>query len=161
MPVCDCCGTRAAAFQISLEKRKTVTRQRLCPTCAEEMGLYLDAQQLPQSLAHICAPLLAPVGDQPERACPECGTTLTTISSRGHVGCPTCYETFETDLAAILHPERERSYRGRLPRRLQRYRRLLMEGGSLRRELDHAVRAEDYEEAARLRDALNSIETEE
>jgi protein-arginine kinase activator protein McsA len=36
-----------------------------------------------------------------------------------------------------------------------------MEGSSLRMELESALEEEDYEEAARLRDALNSIDLED
>jgi protein arginine kinase activator len=161
MPVCDCCGKRQAAFHISIERRKTVTRQRLCRPCAEEMGVYAGPSRLPPSVPYLCEPLLVGEDEETERVCPECGATLSAVAASGKVGCPTCYETFEVDLTAILRKTRERAYRGRLPRRLARYRKLLMEGSSLRMELETALQVENYEEAARLRDALNSIDLEE
>ena len=161
MPVCDCCGERHAEFHVSIARRKTVTRQYLCTACAEELGILVGPSSLPPSVPHIFGPLLSGEDEETERVCPECGTSLSTVTASGRVGCPTCYETFEIDLASILRKTRERAYRGRLPRRLARYRRLLMEGSSLRMELETALQVEDFEEAARLRDALNSIDLEE
>lgn len=161
MPVCDCCGKRPAAFHLSLERRKAVTRQRLCAPCAEELGVNTGSNRLPSSIPYICEPLVMGEEQEVDRVCPECGTKLSAVAASGRVGCPSCYEAFEVDLAAILQSTEEMAYRGRLPRRLARYRRLLMEGSSLRMELESALEDEDYEEAARLRDALNSIDLEE
>ncbi len=161
MPVCDCCGKRQASFHVSIARRKTVTRQHLCAACADEIGVLIGPSRLPPSVPYIFEPLLNGEDEEAERVCPECGTALSAVAASGRVGCPTCYETFEVDLSSILRKTRERAYRGRLPRRLARYRRLLMEGSSLRMELETALQVEDYEEAARLRDALNSIDLEE
>lgn len=161
MPVCDCCGKRPAAFHLSLERRKAVTRQNYCAACAQEFGMQVGAGRLPPSIPYICEPLVLGEERVDERVCPECGTKLSTLAASGRVGCPSCYEAFEVDLTAILRSTEKIAYGGRLPRRLARYRRLLMEGSSLRMELESALEEEDYEEAARLRDALNSIDLED
>jgi protein-arginine kinase activator protein McsA len=50
---------------------------------------------------------------------------------------------------------------GRFPERLVSYKRLLVDRSVLQQRLDEAVRREDYEEAAIIRDSMLALEAEE
>jgi len=111
-------------------------------------------------------------------ACHVCGTGYLQFRQTGLLGCPHCYVAFEHPLSSLL----ERAHQGgthhvgKVPRRAltgaraagpgaQRLEALL--GGAaqragrlaaLRKQLDEAVRAEQYERAARIRDEIRRMQ---
>ena len=96
-------------------------------------------------------------------ACEQCGLTYATFRSRGRLGCPQCYDTFRAQLDPLL----ERIHAG-----LQHVGKSPFDGAdasaetrarerlvaALRRRLQDAIRAEDYEGAASIRDELTAAE---
>jgi len=91
--------------------------------------------------------------------CPVCGITFREFRSKGRLGCPNDYDTFQAELVPLLetiHGETE--HIGRMPRSVPAHRRRHAELVRLRQELKNAVAAENYEEAARLRDKIRELE---
>jgi len=102
--------------------------------------------------------------------CPQCKTTFAEFKQLGLLGCPTCYTTFESQLIGLLERAHEglAQHMGKTPRRAtgqpapavdelaERAERVKI----IRKQLDEAIRAEQYERAARLRDQLKSITPE-
>jgi len=91
--------------------------------------------------------------------CPVCGVTFREFRTKGRLGCPHDYETFHAELVPLLetiHGETE--HIGRMPRTVPTHRRRHAELVRLRQELKNAVAAENYEEAARLRDKIHELE---
>lgn len=112
--------------------------------------------------------------------CPTCGTTYAEFRQHGLLGCPDCYRTFEAQLGPLLERAHEggAAHAGKVPRRAlsgakrapaaprpepgpsdddwpaQRAAKIAV----LRKQLDEAVKAEQYERAARLRDDLRKLE---
>jgi len=83
--------------------------------------------------------------------------TTEEFARRSLFGCAACYEAFDEDLDLLLKRLHGAvAHRGRLPQRGPTRRE--GEPGSLRRELDRAVRDGDFERAARLRDRLRDAE---
>lgn len=123
----------------------------------------------------------------PARAtqCPTCGTGYLEFRQTGLLGCPDCYRVFEAQLSPLLERAHEGGthHVGKLPRRQlaggpkpqgritqgpnpepagaeavlggpsQRAGRI----AALRKQLDEAVRTEQYERAASLRDELRRL----
>ncbi|MFO8043070.1 MAG: UvrB/UvrC motif-containing protein [Alkalispirochaeta sp.] len=90
--------------------------------------------------------------------CPQCGTTHRELVLRHTAGCAQCYEVFSSGVHRVLAGRHEAPvHRGRIPQRLQRYRRLFVEREDLISRLNGAVAEEDFEAAARLRDRLRFI----
>lgn len=94
-----------------------------------------------------------------ETACPKCGMTLGEFRAKGRLGCPHDYEFFRRYLDPLLQRmHNAASHVGRLPgvddREALRMQRL----SELRQRLEVAVREEQYENAARLRDQLQDLE---
>ena len=95
------------------------------------------------------------------RVAPALEEAFEEFRRKGRFGCPMDYEVFAEPIDAMLrnmHDNRTR-HRGRQPRgrideRSAVSERLL----HLRRELREAVEGENYEEAARLRDEIRTIE---
>jgi len=96
-------------------------------------------------------------------ACEHCGITWAEFRQSGLLGCEHDYSLFEKDLTPLLQRAHEGAthHVGKVPSR---------RGGSgvpmkkavdvskLRKELQRAVEAEDYERAAKLRDAIRQAE---
>ena len=90
--------------------------------------------------------------------CPQCGTTHRELILRHTAGCAQCYEVFSSGVHRVLAGRHEAPvHRGRIPQRLQRYRRLFVEREDLISRLNGAVAKEDFEAAAQLRDRLKFI----
>lgn len=95
--------------------------------------------------------------------CSSCGLGLDQYRKRNRFGCPSCYDAFASFLDrqfAELHGESRHA--GRVPQHLGddaevRFAQRL----HLRRQLDDALAAEDYEAAAGLRDQLKALDSAE
>ena len=177
---CDRCNNEATIHEVVIHKGRKIDR-RLCERCATEMGLE-PAQSAPiQELLqkYVLAPSPPPtqlVRAERGAACPECNTSYGQFRSTGLLGCPACYATFEGKLTPVLERAHEGAARhvGKTPRRaLARVRsagdrRELeailgdIEGRAkqirqLRDQLALAVKAEQYERAAAIRDDLRRL----
>jgi protein arginine kinase activator len=94
-----------------------------------------------------------------QRSCPHCGLRFLEFRNTGRLGCPHDYEAFREQLLPLLeniHGEARHS--GKTPRRAPRTRQLRAELTQLRKQLEQAVKKENYEEAARLRDRIRQLE---
>ena len=94
-----------------------------------------------------------------QQACPICGITFYEFRNQGRLGCPHDYECFEAELeplivnihGAIQHTGKQPSHRPAMaanPTEVIR----------MRREMQQAIEAEDYERASELRDEIRRIE---
>ena len=91
--------------------------------------------------------------------CPDCGIQYMEFRHQGRLGCPADYEVFRAGLEPILEKiHRATRHVGKVPRYRVRDAARRRELTDLRRELRDAVKAERYEEAARLRDLIREKE---
>jgi protein arginine kinase activator len=108
-------------------------------------------------------------------SCPTCGTGYLEFRQTGLLGCPDCYRAFEQQLAPLLERAHEGGshHVGKLPKRFTPGGRVAglaqppAHGsasewagriGALRKQLDEAIRSEQYERAARIRDELRRMQ---
>ncbi len=93
-----------------------------------------------------------------ETACPVCGLTLRTFRTTGTMGCAACYEAFRGGLMPLM---RSRcpvlQHVGRRPLVSEAARQLRARQEDLQHQLEQAVAQENFEMAARLRDALRAL----
>jgi protein arginine kinase activator len=87
---------------------------------------------------------------------------LSEFRSKGRLGCPACYEAFDKEIEMLLKQVHGSSdYRGK------KYRCTLIDevnkGGfsQLRMDLDAAIKNEEFERAAVLRDAIHDLNNTE
>lgn len=98
-------------------------------------------------------------------ACASCGMTLSEFKRRGQLGCEGCYQTFRKPLESLLESIHDsvRHAGGRPPEKLRAGPspvRLHQRLEHLRQDLEAAVKAEKYEDAAALRDEIRRLEQE-
>ncbi len=152
---CERCNSAQATIHLMKETNDHKTHLHLCKDCAEELDE--SDGQAGVSISNILSKLL---DEDPEESltCERCGLDLATFRSRGRVGCPACYETFEDQLSSLIkriHGAREHvsgsgGELGVLPtKRKQKL---------LEKKLKEAVEEERYEDAAQLRDRIDELE---
>ncbi|GMU91937.1 MAG: hypothetical protein AMXMBFR4_09950 [Candidatus Hydrogenedentota bacterium] len=95
----------------------------------------------------------------PNRACKFCGTDLKEALQSGRVGCGSCYESLGEPLEKVLRGLHVGlRHRGKEPHLDDQRKRLRSELHSLRALLRSMLKSENYEEAAKLRDAIREKE---
>jgi protein arginine kinase activator len=135
-------------------------QQLLCEMCAQSKNLP-HAPVVKKTLGDIWK-LLQSSGNQgkeePDIECPECGMTREELRTRGRIGCANDYELFASDIEEIL--ERVHGalqHDGRIPGISSDELDRMQVISSLKKELNEAIREEAYENAARIRDELQSL----
>ena len=126
----------------------------LCSTCAKADGVPVPAAPaFPAMIGMLGKALLsqAAATTDPSTACPACGWTLRDFRQTSRFGCPEDYEFFGKYVEEVLeqiHGQTEHL----VPQEDA-------EGADLRHALQDAIKREDYEEAARLRDHLEKLDS--
>ena len=95
-----------------------------------------------------------------KNSCPNCGFTLERFRKEAVLGCPHDYEIFERSLLPLIEKAQDgnTSHCGKVPSKTPVDSRKQIEIMSLRQQLETAVKNEDYELAAELRDKINRVE---
>jgi protein arginine kinase activator len=133
----------------------------LCQACAAKQHLVKEQElNLPAILQSLIGQHLGPqTGELARLTCPVCGIKFMEFRSQGRLGCPHDYEVFRSGLSSLLYRiHRATRHVGKAPRQQPPQLDRLLEIAQLRRQLQSAVDAEAYEEAARLRDLLRTKE---
>ena len=170
---CDLCNKPAVVHEVTV--RSGIKKEvHLCETHAQEAGIMPPGQQpinqlltqfvISQSLKAGSAapgtPGTPAVVKPANKTCSGCGMSFAQFRQHGRVGCAECYRTFEDELGPLIERAQNGGthHQGKAPRRAGSTidRQLLIQ--KLLKELDHAVAAEQYERAAKLRDRLTSMD---
>ncbi len=158
--LCDICGTAEAVVTIQRSWGGLREDVSLCDQCAAQLGVDPDAEMPAPTVSELVSGAFNGVSEVDDDArCGECGRLYRDIRRTGQVGCAQCYAVFETRIRSIL--ERRPSpaqHAGKYPERLLVYKRFFVDRERLRRRLDAAISAEDYETAATLRDELSAMD---
>jgi protein arginine kinase activator len=139
----------------------SIQEQHLCEACAQAANLP-HTPVLKKSVSEIWK-LLQDSAKRGRRetgaTCPECGMTLLEFRQRGRLGCPRDYEVFAPQLRELferIHGATRHAGRG--PGLDADTLEIVRKRGEIQRKLEDAIRDEAYEQAARLRDELRSLE---
>lgn len=135
----------------------------LCERCAAEKGLPGKAHF---SISDLLAGIASQAQAQAQKAkrgketvCPACGTALSQFQSSGRFGCPDCYLAFKDDVQGLVEKIHDSSQHvGKAPKRVSADVSLQKDIRQMQMELKRAVRREDYEKAAAVRDQIRRLE---
>lgn len=93
--------------------------------------------------------------------CPVCGFTQADFKKTGRLGCSECYDTFADHLGNLLKAMHKGTrHTGKLPARVVRHHEMTTRMKELQDSLLQAVREENYEVAAALRDQIRRLSSE-
>ena len=164
--LCQKCHKTLATVRYAEVVDGQVTDQHLCAQCLALHqknaggGFELPGPTPTSRKSTAPAPRPARESLRTQRACSSCGALLSRILESGKVGCGSCYRTFGDQIESILEGlQRSLQHKGKISR-LEDNRALLRADIQNKRSLMRSVlKAEQYEEAARLRDEIRSLET--
>lgn len=164
---CERCGERPAAIHLTQIKDNEVSAVHLCETCAEEQGVQTGTGKLPlagflasvgSSAAVAAAALPAGMDD---RECDYCHSTLRDFRETGRLGCPHCYDSFETHLRELMrriHGSSKHVGEVYLSPNATPSDSADLQIVQLKDQLRRSVESENFELAAELRDRIRTLE---
>ncbi len=163
MGFCERCKQHQATVHVTNIAPMTGEKaeRHLCDQCAVEEG-YAPAQKpiLSTELLEQFVKSAKSVPPVANLVCEECGLGYLEFRNHGLLGCPHDYDQFKEVLAPLIERAQDGAghHVGKSPRHLGRPRVTEQDVRVLRRQLEDAVAAEDYERAAKLRDRLRELE---
>ena len=158
---CQICKQETAVIHIEQIMGNKKVDLHLCDGCAQEHGINTVDNKIEVSIPDLLLGLVArgkERGPMPAK-CTQCGRSWQEIKKEQKVGCSECYALFNRPIRSFLSKNRENSdHQGKYPRRLLPYKTFLVDVLKLKEELKAALKCEDYETAAGLRDRIRKLE---
>jgi protein arginine kinase activator len=165
---CQLCGANEASIHYIEIVEGQKTNQWICTACAEKEGITpvevspLIHGTLGSFLGEMLkGPVAGPTREKSEDTpvCDTCGYDFGSLQENSQLGCPACYQAFRQQLLPMLRRYHGGiSHLGKLPRSQGPRAALRRESTRLKELLEQAVAAENYEEAAKLRDSIRDLE---
>ena len=162
---CQICHKNNATIHLTEITDGVRTEMHICEQCAAEQDIavksHIPINELLSSLLAVQPTDDELSGDSEQKlTCPNCGFTLAQFRKQGVLGCPYDYEIFEKLLLPLIEKAHngKTTHCGKLPSKTPKNTRNEIELLNLRQLLQDAVRNEDYELAAKLRDKIKQKE---
>lgn len=163
--MCDRCGQRQATIYLTKVVNGNKTELHLCKQCAEQGDSeFFKDMSLVNILANLANAQTRPTEAVPPVVCPDCGYDLERFRREGRLGCEQCYKQFAADLLPMMrkiHGSLQHTGKrpGAFTRNVSIEKKKVSRLDELRQQLKLAVKAEEYEKAAGLRDEIRAMET--
>lgn len=160
--ICNQCQERDAVVHLTQIVENAVAQVHLCEKCAAERGIETNVSVPKNPLGDFLQAAQQQAQQLPGDAarCSYCGTSLRDFRASGRLGCARCYGAFEQSLKDLLR--RVHGSATHVGRRYQGADEPALERGAtlseLRGRLDDAIRTEEFELAATLRDQIRTLE---
>jgi protein arginine kinase activator len=161
--LCDRCGEKPAVIHRITTVNGKKQEVHLCEECARgEHGIFMDDTF---SINALLSSLLSMGTDAPIKIekletvkCSLCGQTFGEFRRTGRLGCNQCYATYRDRLFSLLKSIHGNiQHYGKIPKRVGGSLRVKREIDNLKAELEKAIKAEEYERAAEIRDKIKSL----
>ena len=137
--LCQNCGKYEATTHIKRIVNGEATEAHLCSDCARALGYVSNGIV----------------------RCEKCGSTFNDIVRSGRMGCGDCYSTFYDKLLPSFERIHGRTHHEGKKANTSPEIKKLSKTEELKENLKQAVEAQNYEEAARLRDEIKKLESED
>jgi protein arginine kinase activator len=158
--LCQLCQKNESAIELTEIINDETIQLHLCEQCAYKKGIEMEQH-------FSIADLLAGMGDLAEGVqtreaaakCPACGMTWYDFGKIGRLGCGECYKAFRQNLLPLLkriHGSTRHTGKVKAGRICATAKKPGPQ--ELRQKLQRAVEAEEFEEAAKIRDKIRELE---
>ena len=161
--VCDSCKKRVATVHYTEVVGGKVTDLHLCAECADTKGLVKPLSKSKFMVADFLAGLAEGMdADELEKEtqirCKTCNLSYAEFRRGGKLGCADCYPSFTDKLDPLLRKiHGSTRYTGKLIFRTGAKAELKRELAGIQKRLKAAIRDENFEDAASLRDRIKVI----
>lgn len=166
--ICQACGKNTATTHVKATVNGKLTEHYLCDSCAAQQGYgslfggWNGFDSLLSGLMGASAPA------RQVHRCPSCGASFEEIAASGKIGCANCYRAFRSQLLPLVQRVHGTArHKGKVPggsalRVADAPKQLVaVEAGQIeekKRLLQRAIEAQDFEQAAVLRDEIKELE---
>ena len=165
---CQKCGANNANTHVKTIINGEFKEYDLCSECAKQMGYTNVFGSIEDEFSNFLGSFFGnvlPARTQATR-CEFCGSTYSDIAKSGHVGCANCYDVFGEQLLPSIrrmhgntthcgkNSGRADSQKAAKPAEETKEQKI----ARLRSELDKAVKEQNFELAAELRDKIKGLE---
>jgi len=169
---CQVCNSKPATIMVKKIINGEQTEMRLCESCAKSqlagvtsMFNFSDLFGSFQPLNHHITDATKEFADEKNLSCPDCGMDLATLKKTAKVGCGKCYETFSAYMEPFIKGIHGKTvHTGKIARQRVsedegEYLNTTREISRIRKQLEEAVKSENYELAAEYRDLIQALTT--
>lgn len=155
--LCENCKKNAATTYFKQTVNGNTREVFLCSECAAKLGLGDPMSGFGNfGMGFGMMSDLLGAMTQSSSVCPTCGMSLNEVSKSGRVGCADCYDSFRDYLRRLIpRISGNKAHAGKTPRSVKP---AADDLGSLRKQLEEAIKSENFEEATVLRDKIREIE---
>ncbi len=158
---CEECGHNMASVHLTKIENNEVTAVHLCEECAKGKGISIAIDPEKFGLASMPIPMQQAIAamqpqapSKPVLVCQSCGTNQDEFDKTGRLGCASCYGAFREQIDKIqLRFSDTLAYKGKMYSRGT----CSEDETFLREELCRAVKGENFELAASIRDRIKRI----
>ena len=158
----NCKQANATVHLTDIQPSGEPIERHLCEMCAAQEGVTMKPHEPVNMMLEKFVKIGASMQEATQRECPHCGITFGEFRAQGLLGCPQDYEVFGDLLLPLIERAHDggTQHVGKVPGQQDGAGKQQTKLRRLRRELATAVDAEQYEEAARLRDEIAKLEGE-
>jgi protein arginine kinase activator len=161
---CEICNKNRATIQIHFVTDNEKKHFAICESCALVTGIMgKKGDEKEVSISNLLSGVFEAALKKSmfkEKSCPECGKGLSDILKDQKCGCSTCYSVYNREVRRkIKQGFGHTRHHGKYPAQLMRLKRYIFDIRELKEKLKIALRNEEYEKAAVLRDTIHDLHT--
>ncbi len=169
---CQNCKKNEATTHIKRVINGEATQTHLCSACAQNLG-YTDifddfSLNLPGIFSSFFGDTALTLGESRLDRCEKCGSCFDDIIKSGRVGCADCYEKFYSKLLpSIQRIHGKAAHSGKVPVTANEEKQVKPKEktpeekiAELQQQMDKAVRDQNFEQAAIIRDEIKKLKGE-
>ncbi|WP_042478559.1 UvrB/UvrC motif-containing protein [Bacillus ndiopicus] len=165
--ICEHCKQRHASVTVTKVQNGQAVAKHYCEHCASKFHPFqTDIQEEPVALHQLISnwfgvPMWKSTQTEEKKAtqstCPSCGFTYRQFLKQGKFGCTECYNTFRDQLPPVLSRlQAGTSHTGKsVVISMEQLKQKIEE---IRQQMQHAIAEERFEDAAKMRDEIKSIQ---
>ena len=158
--LCQSCEKRQASTHIKTILNGELREFDLCPECAAKLGYGSFFNNFGFDIDKLFGSFMdSNEGRKKTKRCNFCGSSFDEIAKTGKVGCAHCYEEFYDELLPSIRRIHGRTnHTGNLARSAGTEVKVRNEITKCKYELEQAIKTQEFEKAAELRDKIKELE---
>lgn len=161
--LCEICKKNKAVVHYTEVVNDKIKKLNLCEECAISKGIGVQPLfNIGELLSGLTPPVFEPTIAEKQTTCLGCGMTLADFKEMGRLGCSQCYTAFSKSLIPLLsNIHKSTKHIGKVPGTLKEAMGTVTKIRELELKLQEAVKKEEFELAAKLRDQIKTLEKKE
>jgi protein arginine kinase activator len=164
--LCQKCKKNEANFYYKKTVNGNVKEIALCNECVTEMGITNNMFDIPMfNMMNEFNPFKSFNNEgslSTPKVCTLCGSSFNDIIKSGKAGCAKCYDVFRGEFDRIItNIHGKVTHNGRAPKEFKIKNDKMKKLTGLKNKLSEVIAAQEFEQAAKIRDEINMLEGED